>query len=110
MRAVPANAKAHYNWGNWLKDQGDHDAAGRHYREAIRYGMMHIFIAVHFFQLRYPIRPQLVGGPFYIFHCKDTKVHRADIKETSKPVCVAGVQSRNERTNEGANKYRDAKG
>jgi len=38
VAAHPGNAKAHYNYGNWLREEGgDSEAAERHYREALRW-------------------------------------------------------------------------
>ncbi|KAK3099136.1 hypothetical protein FSP39_000001 [Pinctada imbricata] len=36
IRAIPHNAKVHYNYANHLKDSGQHHQAVHHYKEAIR--------------------------------------------------------------------------
>ena len=36
VKSHPGNAKVHYNYGNWLRDQGRHQMASLHYKEAIR--------------------------------------------------------------------------
>ena len=33
---MPHNAKVHYNFANWNKDDGNRAAAAKHYKEAIR--------------------------------------------------------------------------
>ena len=36
MRSQPTNAKAHYNYGNWLRESGESERAEEHYRVAVR--------------------------------------------------------------------------
>lgn len=36
LRAVPNNAKLHYNLANWYKDSQREDLAAAHYRKALR--------------------------------------------------------------------------
>jgi hypothetical protein len=36
LKALPHNAKLHYNFANFLRDTGQLDLAAKHYREALR--------------------------------------------------------------------------
>ncbi|KAJ4440899.1 hypothetical protein ANN_10746, partial [Periplaneta americana] len=36
LKALPHNAKLHYNFANFLRDTGQLDLATKHYREALR--------------------------------------------------------------------------
>jgi hypothetical protein len=36
LKALPQNAKLHYNFANFLRDTGQLDLAAKHYREALR--------------------------------------------------------------------------
>ncbi|XP_068082908.1 protein O-mannosyl-transferase TMTC1 [Anabrus simplex] len=36
LKALPHNAKMHYNFGNFLRDEGNLDLAAQHYKEALR--------------------------------------------------------------------------
>lgn len=36
LTVLPHNAKMHYNFGNFLRDSGESEAATRHYNEALR--------------------------------------------------------------------------
>lgn len=43
VSTLPHNAKAHYNYANFLKDVGRSAEAVQHYREAVRYENMNEF-------------------------------------------------------------------
>ena len=77
MKALPLNAKVHYNYANWNKDSGDNAKAALHYREAIRYVLV------------YPVgRREIIncGGPRY--KGRSSALKRADMGQ------IFGIVSR----------------
>lgn len=36
LNAVPGNAKMHYNWANFLRENGQRELSVQHYKEALR--------------------------------------------------------------------------